>query len=229
MNLNIKPRNRGESTRTYIYNILKENIINLNLKPGATISEKDIADLLHVSRTPVREAFIQLTHQDLIETYPQKGSYVSLIDMDLVEQSRFMRETLETAVVKLAAEKLSSDVFFDLDKNLNMQNFCIKEKNYSQFVKYDDTFHELLFRGTKKERVWESIQYISAQFSRTRILRLSSIDVSMWDTFYQDHLAILNAIKERNPQKAEDTMKIHLTRVKFYTKDLMEKYPNYFK
>lgn len=229
MKLDIKTHKPSESNRIYVYKTLRENIINLNIKPGSSLSEKDIADLLNVSRTPVREAFIQLSHQDLIDIYPQKGSYISLIDMDIVEQSRFMRETLETAVVKLAAEILSPDIFFDLDKNLNMQNFCIQEENYSQFIKYDDTFHELLFRGTKKGRVWDSIQNISAQFSRTRILRLSSIAPSMWNTFYQDHKAVLNAIKEKDPKKAEDLMKLHLTRVKFYTKDLIKEYPRYFK
>ncbi|TCO76911.1 GntR family transcriptional regulator [Marinisporobacter balticus] len=229
MDLNIKARNIGESTRVYVYNILSDNIINLNLKPGCSISEKEIADLLNVSRTPVREAFIQLSQEDLIETYPQKGTYVSLIDLDLVEESRFMRETLESAVAKLAAKEFPQALLFDLESNLNMQSFCIKEKNYTQMMKYDDEFHETLFKGTNKSRVWESIQRIGAQFRRFRTLNLVSTSIDTWETTYQDHTLILKAIKGKNGDEAAEMMKTHLTRAVFDKIMLQEKCPDYFK
>ncbi|WP_129599734.1 GntR family transcriptional regulator [Anaerophilus nitritogenes] len=229
MNIKIKPRNPVESTRVYVYNILHDNIINLYLKPGYSISEKEIADLLNVSRTPVREAFIQLSQEDLIETYPQKGTYVSLIDLELVEQSRFMREVLESAIAQLAAKEFPKELLFDLQSNLNMQNFCIQENNYPQMMKYDDEFHKILFKGTKKERVWESIQMISAQLNRLRTLRLAATPIDIWEMTYKEHCMIFKAIQEKNIDLAKETMKQHLTTVIYYKIELQQKYPEYFK
>ncbi len=82
--LEILPKNKRETAREYVTRVLKYNIVNLNLKPGQAISENEIAELLGVSRTPVREAFLELAKASIVEVYPQKGTYISLIDMEMV-------------------------------------------------------------------------------------------------------------------------------------------------
>ena len=69
------------STRDFSYQILKTKILNLELKPGTKISEKEIADELSVSRTPVREAFMMLAQEDLLDVIPQIGTIVSKINL----------------------------------------------------------------------------------------------------------------------------------------------------
>ncbi|MCY9421621.1 GntR family transcriptional regulator, partial [Bacillus paralicheniformis] len=71
------------SVRDQIYQMLKEEIMKFRLVPGELISEKEISERYEVSRTPVREAFLQLSREGLLEVYPQKGTRVSLIDLDL--------------------------------------------------------------------------------------------------------------------------------------------------
>ena len=83
------------SARDQVYYWLKEDIMKFRLIPGTHISEKEISGKYEVSRTPVREAFLQLAKEGLLEIYPQKGTRVSLIDLDLVEEARFMRENLD--------------------------------------------------------------------------------------------------------------------------------------
>lgn len=75
-----------ESTRECVYRMLRANIMNLQHTPGSTVSETDIAESLHISRTPIREASIRLVHEKLIDVFPQKGTYVSLIDLRYVEE-----------------------------------------------------------------------------------------------------------------------------------------------
>ena len=84
----------GESTRDFASRFLTTNIISLELKPGQFLSETELANEIGVSRTPLREALIDLNRSHVIETYPQRGSMVALIDPDLVEESRFIREVL---------------------------------------------------------------------------------------------------------------------------------------
>jgi GntR family transcriptional regulator, rspAB operon transcriptional repressor len=74
INLECLEKTRGESAREYVTRILRSNILNLNLIPGQSISENEVAELLKMSRTPVREAFIRLFQDNLIEIYPQKGT-----------------------------------------------------------------------------------------------------------------------------------------------------------
>ena len=94
----------GESTRDYASRFLCTNIVSLELKPGQFLSETELAGEIGVSRTPLREALIDLNHSHVIETYPQRGSMVALIDPDLVEESRFIREVLDVSVVEIACE-----------------------------------------------------------------------------------------------------------------------------
>ena len=75
-----------------IYTEVKNRILNLEYKPGQMISETEISEMLNVSRTPVREVFIRLSYEKLINIYPQKGTFVSLIDLHFVEESVYMRQ-----------------------------------------------------------------------------------------------------------------------------------------
>jgi len=66
--------------------------MRLQLKPGTAMSTQEIADKLHVSKTPVREAFIRLQREGLVEIFPQKQTVVSRIDLKRTAQERFIRE-----------------------------------------------------------------------------------------------------------------------------------------
>ena len=76
----------GETAREYAQRYLLYQIINLNFEPGQKISDVEISKELNISRTPVREAILSLTNGQLIESYPQRGIFVSLINSEIVEQ-----------------------------------------------------------------------------------------------------------------------------------------------
>lgn len=114
------------STRDFVYESLKNRITELELKPGLKISEQEIASELNVSRTPVREAFLKLSQEDLLGIYPQIGTIVSLIDLELVEEARFVRENMEKAVVKEACQVFKQEQLFKLESNIAMQELCLK-------------------------------------------------------------------------------------------------------
>ena len=96
--LQVKDRMPGETAKAYAYREISENIINLKLKPGSLVSENELARALGVSRTPVREAIQELQKSQLIEVFPQRGSFVSGISFDAVEEAAFLRRTLEIAI-----------------------------------------------------------------------------------------------------------------------------------
>jgi transcriptional regulator, GntR family len=215
------------STSKVIYHNLREEIINLYLEPGTSISEKELSEKYNVSRTPVREAFVRLAQEGLVQIYPQKGTVVSLIDLSAVEEERFLREHLERAVVKEACMEFPKENVLALEMNLKFQKMYIENKDYKKLFNTDEEFHKIIFEGCSKKRIWNSINDGSTEFQRIRVLRLTVN--SSWDNIYLQHKEIFNAIKNKNPDMAEELMKKHLNMVIFDKTQVRESYPNYFK
>lgn len=103
-NLELFEKAPNETVREYAYRVLYENIMSLKLPPGTAMSEQELSGILHVSRTPVREAFIRLSQKGLLEILPQRGTFVSKIHTEQLAEFRFFRVTLERAIVELACQ-----------------------------------------------------------------------------------------------------------------------------
>jgi len=219
-------RHNREYAREYVVRVLKHNIINFNLKPGQLVSENEIAEALEVSRTPVREAFLELSRASLVEIYPQKGTCISLIDMDVVEEIRFMRSVVEKAIAKLSCDALTESDFNYLENNLQLQENYVASKDYKRFLSLDDSFHEYMFKACKKKMTYDIIKSAMAQLDRVRILNFVEMDMQK---SVKEHREILQAIKNKDKEMAETLMEKHLTRVISDMSYLKSKHPEYFK
>lgn len=227
MKLELLEKKSFESIKNYTYMVLRNNIVDLNLKPGEAISENEIANILNVSRTPVREAFAKLVSEELLEVYPQKGTQVSYIDLKRVEEARFMRLKLEEAVVKLACEDFPENYLFELESNINQQEFCIAKKNYIAAFVLDNSLHEIIFKGCGKEQIWNAIHFMNGDFDRVRALNV--ITSMNMDIVLSQHKSIVNAIKAKDSELGVKLICEHLTKVNKDKKVLISEYPTYFK
>lgn len=220
--------NKGkESTRSFVYNQLRQQIINFDLKPNSKISEQEIANELNVSRTPVREAFLKLSQENLVKIYPQKGTFISEIDLALVEEGRFVREHIERAVVREACNIFGEDQLFALETNITMQKLCLDQGSYHRLFELDDQFHKLLFAGCKKLRTWELISNMNSHFDRLRMLRLA-VNPD-WKIVVSQHTELFQLISQKQATKAEKLMIEHLNLVNFEKEELKQSYPDFFK
>ncbi|WP_153463403.1 MULTISPECIES: GntR family transcriptional regulator [Sediminibacillus] len=214
------------STRSFVYETLKKRIIELELEPGHKISEQEIAADLEVSRTPVREAFLKLSQENLLGIFPQIGSIVSKIDLNLVEEGRFVRENIERAIVREACQKFGEEQLFHLESNLAMQELCLEKGSYSRLLELDDQYHLLLFEGCNKLRTWKMIRQMNSHFDRLRVLRLAS-DLD-WDVLVSQHRDIYNYIQQKEADMAEKLILEHLNLVNYEKEELKLAYSNYF-
>lgn len=216
-----------ESTREFVYRFLKTNIMHLRMPPGTALTEQDIATLLSVSRTPVREAFIQLSQEHLLDIVPQKGTYVSLIDLDSVEESKFLRETLEKTVIKIACRQFPADKLFELQSCISIQELCLQEHNYLKFYELDEQLHRTIFAGCQKARIWNAMQQMNTHYNRVRLLNLASnLD---FNELLQQHKNLVQAIREQDVTLGSKTIALHLNRVKLDLIELSREYPGYFR
>ena len=214
------------STRDFVYVTLKKEIIELKLKPNFKISEQEIADKLNVSRTPVREAFLKLSQENLLRILPQKGTFISEINLDLVEEGRFIRENIESAIVREACNTFGNDQLFQLETNITMQTLSLKNDSYHRLLELDDQFHQILFEGCNKSRTWKMIREMNSHFDRLRMLRVSSN--TDWKLIVSQHEEIFHCISIQDADRAEKLIIEHLNLVNFEKEKLKRNYPTYF-
>src|SRR6201984_3015487 len=140
----MEPINRTRATRTTrveAYDALRSSIVSLQRTPGQRLSEAELAKELGVSRTPVREAIIQLRADGLVEVMPQLGSFVSKISLRNVREAQFAREALECAAIRIAAQRLDAAADERLRQNILLQRAAETSADLEQFYRLDEEFH----------------------------------------------------------------------------------------
>ncbi|ABR49908.1 transcriptional regulator, GntR family [Alkaliphilus metalliredigens QYMF] len=227
MILQIEKQRDGMTVGDYVYEVIKRNIINLNMAPGNKVSEKEISDLLNVSRTPVREAFIKLAKEGLLYILPQRGTYISYIDLDTVEDARFIRESLEKSVLKIATERFPEELLDVLQENINAQKNLIEKRAFFEFLEMDEAFHKTIFMGCNRLRTWSFIQQINSEYKRVRILTFIA-DIN-WKSIIGQHMQILESIRTHDEIMGQEVINSHIKKLLFEQIELKEKYPQYFK
>ncbi|MCD8013008.1 MAG: GntR family transcriptional regulator [Lachnospiraceae bacterium] len=216
----VEERQAGENGRDYALRVLKDNIIDLNLKPGSMVSENDLAAVLGLSRTPVREALLDLAKAKLVEVFPQRGSRISLVDYELAEETQFARSILECATVRLVCQKVTEDDVRILQENIMLQEF--NRKDAKKLMALDNAFHRELFRIAGRLHTWEMLSSYAVHFDRIREMALHSVrDLKIID----DHKRICAAVDEHDESLSEEIMREHLERYRVDEKEIREKYP----
>src|SRR3954462_4558175 len=130
--------------RDQVYDRLRAAIIAAELEPGRQLSENELAARLGVSRTPVREALVRLRDERLVQIVPQLGTFVTRISTSAVADAQFIREALECACVRRAAELASEDDVATLEDNLRAQERARDSDDFDAFYVLDDAFHHAL-------------------------------------------------------------------------------------
>ncbi len=151
--MKLEERHYAETAREYALRMLKENIISMELKPGAMVSENELAAQLGLSRTPVREALMDMAQYGLVDILPQRGSRISLIDYALVEEARFAREVLEVAILSIVCENVTEESLVQLRQNVRFQQLSQEPEMSGTFdlMELDNEFHRLLFHIAHKD------------------------------------------------------------------------------
>lgn len=223
--MRITPKMPGETGRGYALRTIKDNIIRLDLAPGSLISENELASQLGLSRTPVREALLDLAQVKIVEIAPQKRSVVSYVDYDMVREAQFVRRVLETAVVELVCTLRTENDLAQLAENVRLQRFYLEGGNYGGIMELDDQFHETLFTIAQKPQAFHMVQHMAIHFDRVRSMALSQVkDMNI----VEDHERIVDALRQQNPALARALLEQHLDRYRFDEAALRAQYPQYF-
>ncbi|MCK6454573.1 MAG: GntR family transcriptional regulator [Alphaproteobacteria bacterium] len=199
------------STSSEVFEHLRALIVRGEWLPGRRVSENEVARSLGLSRTPVREAFIRLRQEGLIQVYPQSGTVVSPIDLGEVEDCQFLRETLECRTVALAAERCTARDAADLKRLIERQLECCAPGREAEFVAADDEMHRRLVAISGRTAIWRVVRDAKAQLDRVRHL---SLENPAWiERNVNEHRRIIARVVAHDAGGATQAMRKHLRNV----------------
>lgn len=216
----------SEPVNQQIYRFLRQDIVTCVIHPGALLSEKEVSSRFNVSRQPVREAFIKLAEAGLVQVLPQRGTFVRKISAQRVADGRFIREAVEVAVVRRAAQEASADALAALEHNLQLQQLAAQRHDSQAFLLLDDEFHRLIAQSIQCELAWETVENIKATMDRVRFLTLS--EVSPPENLIEQHQQIYQAIVAQDADAAEQALRRHLQEMIFSITPIAEQNSEWF-
>ncbi len=219
-------RKQFRNVQDSVYAAMRHNIRNLNLVPGTVISESEVSARYNVSRTPVREAFIRLADEALINVVPQKETMVSLIDLKRVNQEHFLRERLELAVLEPFIKYSTAEHIAQLQAYIKKQQTAYNNKMWIDFMGYDDAFHQVLYQASGQELSGRLVSSMSGHYYRIRLLSTWLNGVA--GNVITQHQEMVDTLLKKDLQAAQSLLKSHLNKINDEEKILFNEYPMYF-
>lgn len=224
--ISILERKEKESAKDYVVRTLLHNIVNAELKPGEKLLDQEMCEALKVSRTPFREAELELAQRRLIDIRPKIGTYVSYIDVTLVEEVRHLRSVLEAELAVIACGMLGQKETDQLWENLAVWKLYIDRKQEDKIFLLDKQFHGMLYQMCSRNYWYELVESVAPHFDRTTVL---SFRCKPMEHILLDHEEIIRAIENRDRAQAAETARRHLTRYTENIDVIRREYPGYFK
>lgn len=206
--------------------LLRQAIVEMQVKPGQALSEADIARHYGISRQPVREAFIKLREVGLVQILPSRGTYVVKISVREVLNARFVREAIECALARTAAALVDERGAAALRENIAAQERAAASGDTVQFYKLDEAFHRAVAACCECDYASRVVESTRAQIDRVRFLSLPKATPP--DVLLRQHRAIANAILARDADAAEAAMSAHLREILISLPNLARRHPDFF-
>ncbi|EMM3430263.1 GntR family transcriptional regulator [Klebsiella aerogenes] len=212
--------------KEFVYAEIKSKILNFNLKPGDNLNANALSKEYGISNMPIRDVFIRLSYDKLVDIYPQSGTFVSKIDLSYVNETAFMRYILEKSMFSSLSVEESSLDFSDLDRNIIDQQKALDKKEFDHFLFFDNQFHCLIFSLANHRQTWDLIQNIKFNYNRMRFLNMS--DKNVLDKIFSEHLTLLNSLKNREFDKINNILLEHLIFSEEEINLSLKNFPEYF-
>jgi DNA-binding GntR family transcriptional regulator len=208
------------------YAHLREAILSARFEPGRKLSENELAAQLGVSRTPVREALAILRDERLVAIVPQLGTFVTLISEQAVADAAFVREALECAAIRLAAERAVPEQLALLQANLTAQERAQRADDAAAFDRLDEELHRTLCEVSGRSIAWDLSRRANGHLDRVR--RLSLPEPGYLGEMVAEHRAVVAAIADADADRAEATLRHHLRMVLSSVPDIRRAHPDFF-
>ncbi len=189
------------SLRGRVFNKIREDILSGKYSQNEELKETSIGVELGVSRTPVREALRQLELEGLVNIIPNKGAYVNGISEKDIHDIYIIRSYLEGLCAKWACEHITQEQIDELEEIVYLSEFHAKKEHHEQIVELDNKFHQLIYEASDSKILNHVLSDFHHYVQRIRKITLASENRAANSN--KEHTAILDAIRQRDGEKAE--------------------------
>ena len=204
-----------------VFEYLKNAIIDQTIEPGERLVESRIADMLGISRTPLREALHKLEREDWIEKIPSGGYMVVTLTKDDIEQTFGIRSVLEAYAASLAAANHTEKDLVPLEKKTKEYQACLETNDKKNLQKINTEFHDLLYALSGSPKLIKMINQLRAQISRFRRIILKQDHFAHQSN--DDHIRMLSLIRARDGKGVEQLVRHHIIKGKNAVLSQLEK------
>ena len=218
-----------ESAREIAYQTLWGRIVTMELKPGAPLNDRQLAQEMGISRTPVREALIMLNIAHMVVIKPQSGTYVAPIDLKLMRMEQFARFTLEKEMLTHVCRHCRPAHLAAYRANIREYEAAAAApetplKN-SHMLEIDNRFHRLAFEFCGME---EHFDHMLSTFKHIERLRMFSLMLEENFSVPGQHGKIVDALEAGDLEALEQALREHLTRYRVSVDAARKVHPDYF-
>jgi DNA-binding GntR family transcriptional regulator len=190
------------------YQAIKEAILNFKLEPGSPLVESELAKQLGMSKTPVRDALLQLEREGLVTKILFKGTYVTEISRQSIIDIFEIRTVLEGLAARLATPNLGDGDLRRLATIIEDHDQALRSGNHDRAAQFNKQFHELIITGSGNNQLKAFLSNLDDQLQRFRTLSIYQRGQS--DKSAEEHGKVLAALQKRDAYQAEEMMRAHL-------------------
>ena len=202
---------KNTSLADQVFEQLERGIILGEYEQGSVVTEKEIADRLGVSRTPVREALNRLEHDNMVEETGKGTKIIGISEQDIITIYR-LREMMDGLCAVEAAENITDEELRQLTDILDYAEYCVSKQDPDKIRECDNNFHDLLYRSSRNPVLYNILIPLHKKAARYRWLTIS--DPSRAQLSAQEHRQILEAMKKHDKEAAKIAMVSHASRAR---------------
>jgi len=183
------------------YEALKADIITCAFEPGQRIAQSVLAEAYGLGTTPIREALQRLAQEGLVQPVPRFGYIVSPITLADVHEMFELRGIVEAAAARIAAVRGPQEQLAQLRADANFTYVYQNRQSYIEFLEHNADFHRSIARAAGNERLLALVSRLLDDMTRVFHLGLDLQDSA--DEMRDEHVALAQALLEREPERAE--------------------------
>ena len=198
--------------REIVYEELKAQILKGDIKPGTRMMEVELAEVLGVSRTPVREAIRKLEKEGLVKIEPRRGAYASELSVKDMVDILEVRQSMEGLAAYYCAQRINDEQKEQLRDYALAFNEAVEEGVYEDMISYDTKFHHLIVECCDNDILVHMVEQLQELVLRFRYLYYS--DFKRAEQMPAEHHEIFEAVASGDAERAREAAALHINRLK---------------